>query len=471
MGILALGIEQGLAGKVYSIQCGEYHDAASVEVNRTRLEKYCSPVYVKLNRDDSQAPAGICIGRFSRRVEAFAYASLLDAAAFPQWDIVEIESGETDSEPCILPIELSFDVSGLSDSRLTTSTSQLAKPPTYPVPTTDTLRSSPEALDAEKLLSVGYQKNDRALAIRALEIYLERYPNASDANWARYTLALHHFREKRLEDTEALLKAILSGGDSRVVPHARLSRAYTMVSTANREEAQKAFHELANDPSLPAPIRLEAMSRFARFAHSRGMHAEAWLAFDQWKKHARTPVEAAEAEMQQAGLAFELVARGGSTWQETRDLCDRVVENPDAPHSVKATAALMNLEAYYCDGKTTEALHAAEAFCREYYDVHREYSVGLSWLGTILSDLRCHEESEKVFMRLMEMDISATQKFRNVEPQAAGAFWLAWLAGRKGDMAGRDSWLQVLHTRFPHSRQAKEAEAFFQVNNHAMIQE
>lgn len=86
MGILALGIEQGLAGKVYSIQCGESLDKTSAELHQAQLKKYCSPVYVKLNWNDSQAPAGICIGRFSRRVEAFAYASLLDAAAFPQWD-------------------------------------------------------------------------------------------------------------------------------------------------------------------------------------------------------------------------------------------------------------------------------------------------------------------------------------------------------------------------------------------------
>ena len=85
------------------------------------------------------------------------------------------------------------------------------------------------------------------------------------------------------------------------------------------------------------------MQRAASILHSQQRFPEAWLAFSQIAETADTPATEAQARVELAGLAFELVTRGKCNWEDVRAYAAQAVAVRDAPMRQKATAELMHL--------------------------------------------------------------------------------------------------------------------------------
>jgi hypothetical protein len=211
-------------------------------------------------------------------------------------------------------------------------------------------------------------------------------------------------------------------------------------------------------------MRREAMRRAAGVAHLQRDYPNAWLAFRQIEQCSRNGETVAEARMQRAGLAYELVLNGKGSWDEFRALCKSVENIPNVSRKTLATARLMRLESFFFDKNCYDGLAEAEAFCQDYRDITREYYVGLVWNGIYLHLLGFDERACELLGQVMAAEIPAGEKFAGLEPGARAAVWLAYIADQTGDTATRDRCRTVLQERYPDSAEARHAVTMFGTN-------
>ena len=228
-------------------------------------------------------------------------------------------------------------------------------------------------------------------------------------------------------------------------------------SRGDKAVSVERFQRLAGSQDLPPTLRRECMQRAASILHSQQRFPEAWLAFSQIAETADTPATEAQARVELAGLAFELVTRGKCNWEDVRAYAAQAVAVRDAPMRQKATAELMHLETYYEQGDLYRALSEIQGFTNRYPQVYREYYTARLWEGIILQRKGRAAEAKFVLQTVEASPVPEDERFAHAEPRAMAALWLASIATKEGNNTDRDKWLDVLESKHPASPEAAYA--------------
>jgi hypothetical protein len=308
-----------------------------------------------------------------------------------------------------------------------------------------------------ELLSAGYQAPKNTSGILALESFLAKEPNSTEANGAKLRLTRRLLAKKQYDRAYELLGDVLKGGSSLEKQKARMLYAYVQSAERGPGAGQRAFVQIAKDESLDKATRLHALRQVAANAHVAQDMTSAVLAFKQLGVIAPTAAERADARLEHAGLAFELVGRQKGTWDEVLVLCSEVAAMSGASRQTIATARLMHLEAQFYLGKYALALQECDALLSSHRDVRREWITVLVWKGVLLTKLGRSSEAESVLQSVLSEDIADSDKFGNHEPKARAAYWLAHLAVLRGDTVSRDTYCDIIKRDYPQSIEASRA--------------
>jgi hypothetical protein len=197
------------------------------------------------------------------------------------------------------------------------------------------------------------------------------------------------------------------------------------------------------------------MRMAAGCAHAGRNYPDAWFSFAQIAETDSNPAAVAEARMQQAGLAWELVLCSKGTWEETRALCDVVLQNPAAPHRTKATAAIMHLETWFFQENYAQCLSEVEQFMATYGDVRREAGLVRVWRGLSLLNLRRIPEAKAALEEAAMQELAAHELFAGTDPRAVACSWLVFVAQAQNNSEDLQRWTDLLNTRYPGSNAAQ----------------
>jgi hypothetical protein len=467
------------AGKVYSIQLGAYANAADARSALADIVSTCSRAFVRETGDTSGFPCKVAAGRFASYAEAWVYKSRLAGAGADKCFITSAEDEGVEPVQSVLPVIYPFDTDGLDapeplnateywraggfsqPDSVSSADAGLMLPDYSKVQTLETeVSTGLECATDEELLAVGLSAPGNPDATVCLELYLATSPTAPASNRARLCLARALGRGSDFELAESLLAGVRASGSQPERVMADFLSAHVKNNRKQRGEAWHGFRSVANNRKAPPSLRREAMLRAANVAHAMQNYPDAWLAFEQVERKARDSATAAEARMQRAGLAFELVGRGKGTWEEVRELCRSVEDFEGAPRKVLATAGLMHLETFFEQGRMNEALMEIRAFVVNYQDIPREYYLARVWEGIVLHKLGHDVEAQFILDTVMNTRLPASEKFAATDTQARAAVWVAAIAQSRGDLATRDRAIELLQRLYPESEETRRAIGF-----------
>jgi hypothetical protein len=446
--------------KVYSLQVGAFPTEAEAGQLAGVLAPNASPVTVRHDPANPSHPYKVWAGVYPAYVEAWVAKSALPPDFAPGCFVVSGEVADPDFDTCSLPRQLPFNTAGLDQPDglgaheyyaavgLGSEASQAAPPDSVAI----------EAMPGDDLFATALQAPKKAArGVLAGERYLKLYPVSPKSNRVRLHLARSLGRGANLARAIALVDEVKANGSPAEKLMAEFLRGHVQNSGGQKAASLETFKDLAANTNLPPGLRRECMQRAASILHSLQRYPEAWLAFSQIAETADAPAAEAQARVELAGLAFELVTRGKCSWDDVRSYCQQALATPDIPMRQKATADLMHLETYYEEGNLDQALADAQSFTNRYSEVYREYYTARLWEGIILHRKGRDTEAKFVLEAVQASTPPDGERFANVEPRAMATLWLASIAGKQGKAAERDNWLSVLEKQHPASSEASYA--------------
>ena len=448
------------AETVFSVQVAAFPTEAEARQSADALAPDANPVMVRADPTNPAHPYKVWIGQFPTYVEAWVAKSALREGFAPGSFIVSGDVPEPDFDSTRMPVKRPFDISGMERPDapgaadyyravgLGAESSEVAPPDTEPI----------ETMPGDALLATALQAPKKpGRGVPAAERFLARYPRAPGANRARLHLARSLGRGANFARAAALVDEVKTNGTPAEKTMADFILGHIENSKGDKAASAERFQRLAASQDLPPSLRRECMQRAASILHGQQRFPEAWLAFSQIAETADSPAVEAQARVEIAGLAFELVTRGKCSWDDVRDYTSQAVAVRDAPARQKATAELMHLETYYEQGDLDRALVEAQSFSNRYSQVYREYYTARLWEGIILQKKGRDAEAKFVLQTVEASPVPEGERFAHAEPRAMAALWLASIATKDGNTADRDKWLGVLENKHPTSPEAAYA--------------
>jgi len=322
-----------------------------------------------------------------------------------------------------------------------------------------TLEKAAASMTRQELLSVGLHGKKNSKGIEALEYFLLKNPEDPASNAARLRLSRRLLAKGDFAKVKELLSRVALSGTAEEKEKAKLINAYGAASEKGARQGFEIFGALASDQTLTPELRSHAMRLAAGHAHAAREYTTAVLAFRQLEAEAPSLAEREEAALQLCGLQVELVGRGKGDWPEAILSCEDLANRPGVSRQIKATAELMRFECLSHSGRTKEALAACESYLKEYTDIGREYVSASTWYGVLLVKSGRREEAVEALKGVLELEVNPADKFGGHEPKARAAYWLAFLALQRDDMASRDNYINYIKTTYPQSLEAQKLSA------------
>lgn len=448
---------------IYSILALSSSSAQEAENVRNQYAALCSPVIVQQVQTAAGTEYEVLLGQFSSFPEAWAHQQKMDVLVPPNNPIRVVSAETTSEQKAEFPVEMPFRTEGMSagDPPDLIHYQRCAAFNDQPEPAAATMASPSLSLSRDQLLLVGMSAPRHPFeGTKALEQYIRAYPADADTHRAKLTLARVLGRGSDIPRAETLIAEVLDKGNTRERVTARYLSAYAKLNKKSFGESYDAFRAVASDTAVPFTFRLDAMRRAAGIAHKVHNYPDASLAFAQIIASAPQSDTAADARVQLAGIAFELVRQGYGSWQEVDRLCRVAEDHPLASRRDRATAALMHLEQLYEQQRYTEALAEVQVFRQNYNDIPREYFMVEVWEGILYCKLGLMQQAEAALTRAVSEKIPPGEKFAGVEPRARAAVWLAWICNARHDTAARDRWVNMLSLEFPNTEENQRVRAF-----------
>jgi hypothetical protein len=453
------------AETVFSVQVAAFPTETEARQSADTLAPDANPVMVRVDPTNPAHPYKVWIGQFPTYVEAWVAKSALREGFAPGSFIVSGDVPEPDFDSTRMPVKRPFETAGMErtdDSGaaayykavgLGGASSEVAPPDTEPI----------ETMPGDALLATALQApKNPGRGVPAAERFLARYPKAPGANRARLHLARSLGRGANFARAAALVAEVKAAGTPVEKKMADFILGHIENSKGDKAASVERFQRLAASTDLPPSLRRECMQRAASILHSQQRFPEAWLAFSQIAETADSPAVEAQARVEIAGLAFELVTRGKCSWEDVRAYTDQAVAVREAPARQKATAELMHLETYYEQGDLDRALAQIHSFTDRYPQVYREYYTARLWEGIILQKKGRAAEAKFVLETVEASPIPPDERFAHAEPRAMAALWLASIATKEGNNTERDKWFGVLeskHSASPEAAYARQQRA------------
>ena len=459
--LAGLVVTQAVKGAVaaYTIQVGAYQTLGEAEQVRGQFAAVYSPVFI-LNRSVSgvteQYSYKVCAGNFSTYAEVWSSKERLPKTVFPGCFITSGTLPENVSPSAQLPIERPFSnpVSAESDEQ---TDRVLEVGGMGPKKSVSAAKSAVPVwqLGSADLLDASLNGNpEDGRTDEARERLLSERPGDSKSNQVRLRHARQLGHEKNYNEAEALLNHTINTGTADEKLAARFIRAHVKRYRGEPNTAFQEFRSLANASDVPPALRRRSMRLAAGSAHAAKNYPDAWFSFAQIAETDSNPEVIAEARMEQAGLAWELVLCGKGTWEETRALCDVVLLDPAAPHKTKATAAIMHLETWFFQENYTQCLSEVEQFMATYADVRREAGLVRVWRGLSLLNLRRIPEAKVALEEAATQELADNELFAGTDPRAVACSWLVFVARAQNDSEALQRWTDLLNTRYAGSNAA-----------------
>ena len=252
-----------------------------------------------------------------------------------------------------------------------------------------------------------------------------------------------------------MLNHVINAGSSDEKHSALFVRAHIKRYRGKPGEAFTEFRALANSASVPPGLKRQCMRLAAGCAHAAKNYPDAWFSFSHIAETDTDPAAVAEARVELAGLAWELVYCGKGTWDETRALCEVILQDPNTPHRFKATAAIMHLETWFNEQNYTKSLAEAEDFLRNYSDVKREAGLVRVWRGLNLLNLRRVAEAKAALEEAALQDLASDELFAGDDPRAVASSWLVFVAKAQNQNTDVQRWSTILSSKYPQSKAAQ----------------
>jgi tetratricopeptide (TPR) repeat protein len=456
--VFMLGGRQSPALQVHSVQVSAWATPEEAEQSRARFAESCSPAFVIEDKASGPNPYQVLVGHFPYYVEAWIAATRMEKTLAPG---AVVRSWEWDSrtlEATRLPIELPFSTDGLSPEVKAPASAHyeavgiIAQTP----PEAALLEKPLETLTREELLTVGIGAPRNVVGVPALERFLSEYASNPEAPRARLRLVRRLLGQKDFERAASLVEQVLASGTPEQRQVAALLSAYILYHTRKPSEAYEAFRQLAGDAGQPPSLRREAMRMAAGIAHARKLRDVAYLAFEQVERTACDPAVAAEARMQRAGLAFELVGCEKGSWDDARALCRSVETMPDAPDATRATARLMFAETFFKERNYDRAAQESDRLIADFPGVTRERVTAMYWKARSLQELHRADEALEVYAAIEKETITPEELFPALNVKARALSEPARIHRHRGNLEAA----RVLETRllemYPDSREARQ---------------
>lgn len=443
------------------IQAGAYDTPQEAAAVQATLQKSCSPVNVQVR--DGNKPYKVLVGQFSSYADVYSHKQKLKQG-FPADAFITSGTGTAAPVTNVLPIEHPFSGPALdaSDASQYWTLGGFSNDPEPPAELADMPAS---VLDRDQLLQAGLSVAKHPFTgVQPLEEFLKRFADDADADKVRLRLARVYGRGSNVGRAEALLKKVLRDGTPEARAMARFIGAHGQVNRHQMNEAYEAFRSIANDGSLPGVLRVQAMWRAAACAHSQQRYPESFLCYQYLAENLSDPAQVAEARVQMAGLMFELVLRQKGSWDEVRNVCRLVADDPQSPRGNRATAELMYLETFYEQHRYEEAVALADKYISDFSDVKRESYVATVWKGLCLYNLNRVDEAKAPLEEVANADISLGDKFGNSEPAARAAIWLAHIADKQGNPVERQKWADHIQRQYPDGPEARALPEILSAN-------
>ena len=438
----------------YFIQAGAYDSAKEASSAQAQLQKSCSPVTIL--QKDGLKPYKVCVGQFDTYLDAWSNRQKLKKG-FPADAFITSGTASGPITQTSLPVDEPFDGPALADNG--TSAGEywdLGGFGNDPEPGPDLADAPPSILNRAELLEAGLSAAKHPFSgVKPLEEFLKRYNDDPKADAVRLRLARVYGRGSNSARAEVMLNKVLRDGTPTARAMARFISAHVKLNRHEMPEAYQAFRAVANDGTLPADLRKQAMWRAAAVQHSVQNYADSWMAYKHIAAISNDSASISDARVQMAGLMFEMVKRSKGTWDEVRTSCQTVINDPQAPHAQRATAELMYLETFYEQSRYDEALRLSNAYIAKYGDVKREAYVALVWKGICLIQLNRATEAKVPLEQVALAEVAPTDKFANTEPSARAAVWLAYVADNEGNSADRSKWVELLKNQYPDGPESR----------------
>jgi tetratricopeptide (TPR) repeat protein len=454
----------------YTIQVAALTDKKQLEPFQGEVTRATGlQVFVQARSNNLRTPEAVCVGKFRNYGEAWAFKNAMLAAninGIKEAFITPYESDDSELPPLnqlcpLLPFNLtglgSLSMESIASEEFQRSLVEVTIPGVTDVSGTvdsDAVMQGPAANSKENLLAAGFRGTKNSEAAKALDSFLQAYPSDPAGNKVRLRLARRIMARKEFGRARELLAVVQAQGNSEEKAKVHLIGAYLPGHESGSMATWKSFSALADDQSLSAQIRVHAMWRAAAAAHAAQELTSSVLAFKQLSLVLKHPADRWEAEVELAGLYFELVGREKGNWQDVVNACESIRRASDAPKKCRATASLMHMEAQYYAGHTEIALNECVGFLVEFSDFRREYTSALVWRGVLLAELNRDDAAVLALRKVLDLNITSQDKFGNHEPQARAAFWLAHLSSKKGDSSAAEQYRSYIRSSYPKSSEA-----------------
>lgn len=456
--IFVLNAGQSHALQVHSVQVSAWATSEEAEQSRARFAESCSPAFVIEDKASGPNPYQVLVGHFPYYVEAWIAATRMEKTLAPGAVVRSWEWDGRTLEATRLPIELPFSTEGLSPEVKAPAAAHyeavgiIALTP----PEAALLEKPVESMTREELLAVGIGAPRSTEGIPALERFLSENASDPDAHRARLRLVRRILGQKDFVRAASLVEQVLASGTPEQRQVASLLSAYVLYHERKLPDAFEAFRQLAGDPGQPPSLRREAMRMAAGVAHAQKLRDVAYLAFEQVERTACDPAVAAEARMQRAGLAFELVGCEKGSWDDARALCRSAEAMPDAPDATRATARLMFAETFFKERNYDRTAQEADRLIADFPNVTRERVTAMYWKARSLQELHRADEALAVYAAIEKETITPQELFPALNVKARALSEPARIHRHRGNLeAARALETRLLET-YPDSREAQQ---------------
>ena len=442
--------------EVYSLQGGAFKTLAEAETFKTTLSERFAPIFIERETDGTEYPWKVLVGHFPYQAEAWVFKSLLRDLELPgcfiktwTWDGRELEDNHA-------PVQLPFDRGVVGDIPRETSC-RLDCDGRGEIPA-----EAVEAVEADSLegLTDGqlYHRGDWGdieMAIPSLEKLVDSYPSSDFAYQARIRLAQHYSTVGRIDEARSLLDYVSFAGSLEEHSRAELCLAYLVCRSGTKPEAYEAFRDVVHKPGILPEQRVEGMVRASLAAYGLQDYPTAWLAFTQLEQVSSDAKIRAVAGVHKAAIAFELVSRQNSSWQEVQTLCEQAESFAEAPGAIRSTAALMYGESFYECREYERAIAVMERIVELYPEVNRERTAALFWKGRCLNALGRYQEAIQTLGLLEQEPIEESEMFAGFHIKARALLDKARSLMREGQVQQAQEALAALMTEYPNAREAQ----------------
>lgn len=439
-------------------------ESAMLETTASELDGSMPGISVQLETAPAGGEAKLSVGTFDTFVDAWVASRLIGEAAPIHGIQRSVQQTAGSGATRVDPLSIRKAFSTVPTTTDVTLSTVMERNGASRVGSVDQviLEKPVTALTRQELLEVGRNAPGNQQGIPALERFITENPSAPEVNQTRMRLARRLMGRSEYAQAKALLADVEVNGSAEEKSLGRLLGAYATMYDKGTSDVMPVFKQIAEDELAPPAVRREAMRRYAGSAHANRNYPEAWLAFRQIAESPATPEEdKAEAELQLAGLAFE-ISRGktDANWDEVRQRCQTVLQNPIAPHQMKATAALMHLETHYEQRAFTTALTEIAAFESAYADVKREHSMALLWKGLILAETGQHAQALEALEAVKDLELEDSEKFHRQNPEAKALVWMVYILREQDRVPEARARLAELASRFPGSPELERASSY-----------